>query len=151
MGYTEKNNLIEGGEPITVRTSKDIIPPIISNLKIDSALVPGRNDRIQTIISWKTDEPANSNVEYEEGSGKSSGILANSEGDKKFYSQNHDVIITKFKPGALYRVRVVSVDEAGNKTESPIRTIITPRQSESIIDVIVKNFEDTFQFLKKIR
>ena len=151
MGYNEKNNLMEGGDPITVRTSKDIAPPTISNLRIDSALVPGRNDRIQTIISWKTNEPANSIVEYEEGSGKLADNLANSEGDKQFYSQNHDVIVTKLKPGALYRVRVISVDEAGNKTASPMRTIITPRQSESIVDVIVKNFEDTFQFLKKIR
>lgn len=150
-GYNEKGNLVEAGEAIIARTSEDMTPPIISNIKIDGALVPGRNDRVQTIVSWKTNEPANSFVEYEEGSGKSIEVLANKVGDTDVFSENHDVIITKLKPGSLYRIKVISMNKGGNKTVSPIRTIITPRQSESIIDVIVKNFEETFQFLKQIR
>ncbi|KKR88750.1 MAG: Fibronectin type III domain protein, partial [Candidatus Wolfebacteria bacterium GW2011_GWB1_41_12] len=151
MGYGEKGNLIEAGEAITARTSRDVTPPTLSNLRIDSAMVSGRTDRVQTIVSWKTDEPANSFVEYEEGSGKGDGTLANKSGDSDVFVQDHNVIITKLKPGLLYRIKVISVDDANNKTVSPIRTIITPRQTESIVDVIVKNFEDTFQFLQKIR
>ncbi|MEK7657939.1 MAG: fibronectin type III domain-containing protein, partial [Patescibacteria group bacterium] len=150
-GYNEKDNLIEAGDLITVKTSRDIAPPEISNIRIDGALVPGRNDKVQTVISWRTNEPANSIVEYEEGSGKSGDELANKVSDIGTFTDVHTIIVAKLKPGTLYRVKITSIDEAGNKTVSPIRTIITPRQSESIIDVIVKNFEDTFQFLRKLR
>ncbi len=150
-GYNEKDNLIETGELLTVKTSRDIAPPEISNIRIDGALVPGRTDRVQTVVSWRTDEPANSIVEYEEGSGKSGEELMNKVSDIGAFTNIHTIIIAKLKPGTLYRVKIISVDEAGNKTVSPIRTIITPRQSESIVDVIVKNFEETFQFLKKLK
>ena len=149
-GYNEIGNLIEAGEPIAAKTSKDTASPNISNLKIDGALVPGRTDRVQMVISWKTDEPATSIVEYEEGSAKGE-TLANKVATTDTFVQSHAIIITTFKPGSLYQIRVTSIDDAGNKSASPIRTIITPRQAESIIDVVVKNFEDTFQFLRKLK
>ena len=151
MGYNEKDNLIEAGDILTARTSRDVIAPTITNLKIDGALVPGRNDRVQTVVSWKTDEMGTSIVEYGESSGGADQELGNKIGESDVYVETHNVILTKLKPGTLYRLRVTSVDDAGNKTSSPIRTIITPRQSESIVDVIVKNFEDTFQFLQRIK
>lgn len=150
FGISEAGSSIEAGKPILAKTSKDTAPPQISNLKIDGALVPGRTDRVQMVISWRTDEPATSIVEYEEGSVKE-GILANKVATTDTFVQNHTIIITNFKPGSLYQIRITSVDDAGNKTVSPIRTIITPRQAESIIDVVVKNFEDTFQFLRKLK
>ncbi|MEK9154753.1 MAG: fibronectin type III domain-containing protein [Patescibacteria group bacterium] len=150
-GYSEAGSLIESQETLTAKTSRDVAAPVISNLKIDSAMIPGRNDRVQTIVSWKSDEPSTSLVEYAEGSGSADDPLNNRVEISDNFSETHNVIITKLKPGSLYRMRVASVDDAGNKTISPIRTIITPRQSESIVDVIVKNFEETFQFLKKVR
>ena len=143
--------MLEAGESITVRTSRDIVAPIISNLKIDSTMVQGRTDRVQTIVSWRTDEPAVSIVEYEEGSAKAGGILTNKAENTETFTTAHTIIIARLKPGTLYQVRVSSIDDAGNKIISPIRTIITPRQAESIVDVVVKNFEDTFKFLQNIR
>ena len=142
--------MIEAGEPITARTSKDTVAPIITNLKIEGTLVPGRNDRVQLVISWKTNEPSNSMVEYDENI-QTKEKLAEAIGDVNTFTENHTIIITKLKPGALYKMRVVSIDDAGNQAASPIRTIITPRQAESIVDVIVKNFEETFKFLQKVR
>ncbi|MBI2515195.1 fibronectin type III domain-containing protein [Candidatus Wolfebacteria bacterium] len=151
-GYNVKDNLIEGGEPITVKTSKDVTPPVISSIKIDNALVPGRTDRVQTVVGWKTNEPATSVVFYEEGtSGKKGTALANKIEIPNQLVTDHNVILTELRPGILYRVQLTSVDEAGNKITSPVRTIITPQQAQSIVDVIVKNFEDTFKFLKEIR
>jgi len=149
-GYNEKDNPIQSGDSLTARTSQDVTPPIISNIKIDNALVPGRNDRVQTVVSWKTDEPTNSLVLYQDGT---AGAKADFKqiGDKSSYSTDHNVIITDLKPGQLYRVRIETADQAGNKTQSPVRTIITPRQSESIVDIVIKNFEETFNFLQKIR
>ena len=115
---------------------------------MDSALVPGRTDRTQTIVSWKTDEPATSAVYYEEGSGSPDKSLANKQEDKDTLVENHTVLLTSLKPGTIYRFQISSADDAGNTTTLPIRTIITPKQNQSIVDVIFKNFDDTFKFIR---
>ena len=147
-GYNDKGNLIEGGNPVTITTSKDITPPKISNFKVDGALVPGRTDRIQTIVTWITDEPATSIVEYQEGAGSVTDGFANKTEVTDSFVQNHVVILANLKPGTIYQFRITSVDQAGNKTSFGPRTIITPQKGESIFDVIFKNFEDTFKFLR---
>lgn len=150
-GNTADGNLIEAKEAFTVKMSIDNTPPQISLLKIDSALVPGRTDRTQTIVSWKTDEPSTSSVSYEEGTGSMDKDLANKVEEVESYTTNHAVIIPLLKPGTIYRIQITSVDEAGNTNKFPMRTIITPRQNESVVDVIFKNFEDTFKVFQKIR
>jgi len=146
FGYDTNQNIVES-ETINVNTSRDIVPPEVTALKIDNTFVPGRNDRIQTVVSWKTDEPAISQVFYEEGSGRNT-TLANVASSTGAYNLNHNVIITNFRPGTIYRIQVVSTDTAGNTTRSPIRAIITPQQTQSVFDVILKNFEDSFRFLQ---
>ncbi|MEK7093990.1 MAG: fibronectin type III domain-containing protein, partial [Patescibacteria group bacterium] len=149
FGYDANKNIVES-ETISVTTKKDIVPPAITNLKIDNTFVPGRNDRIQTVISWKTNEPASSLVFYGEGSIASQKQLPNSASSTDAaLSTNHNVIITNFKPGTIYQMQVVSVDGAGNRAASPIRVIITPKQTQSVFDVIVKNFEGTFKFINQ--
>ncbi|MBI4159647.1 hypothetical protein HY504_00600, partial [Candidatus Wolfebacteria bacterium] len=148
-GYNEKDNLIEAGEAITAQTSRDVTAPVVSNIKIDNALVPGRNDRVQTVVSWKTNEPATSIVLYQDGTAPSASEFIRTANPS--LTTDHNIILTDLKPGQLYRIRVESTDAAGNKIQSPIRTIITPRQSESIVDIVIKNFEETFNFLQKIR
>ena len=146
---TKDGNIINPKSGLVVTTIKDITPPAISGFKVDSALVTGRNDRTQTIVSWKTDEPSTSVVYYEEGSGSPNKALANKQEDASSYTQNHVVILTSLKPGSIYRFQIASSDEAGNITKLPIRTIVTPKANESVVDVIFKNFDDTFNFIKK--
>jgi len=151
FGYDGRNNIVEGN-PIAFRTKQDLTPPVINNLKIDNALLPGRNDRLQSIVYWRTDEPSNSIVYYEEGAGI--GInpkTATTLGNGKEYVLDHSIIIPGFRPATVYRVQVVTVDEAGNKTESAVRTILTPRPSESVVDIVVKNLQESFGFLNKLR
>ena len=57
--------------------------------------------------------------------------------------------LTSFKPGTVYRFQISSTDSAGNIVKPPIRTIITPRQNESIVDVIFKNFDVILRKNKK--
>lgn len=151
-GLTELGNVIEGGTPLSVTTSTDTIAPTVSGFKVDNALVPGRTDRIQTIVSWTTDEPANSTVYYEEGAGTADDTkeLANKNEELDSYVSAHSVVLPSLKPGTIYRLKVSSSDESGNTGSFGPRTVITPRQSESITDIIFKNFEDSFKFLKKI-
>ena len=148
LGYTAQNNLLASGSTINVLTSTDISAPKISNFKVDGALVPGRTDRIQTIVSWTTDEPGTGIVEYQEGAGSVADGFANKVTVTDSYVTNHVVILANLKPGTIYQFKITSADQAGNTASFGPRTIITPQKGESIFDVIFKNFEDTFKFLR---
>ena len=119
-------------------------------MKIDNALVPGRDDRAQTTVSWKTDELSTSVVYYEEGSGQMNGkkYLANKVTDSGSLTTGHTIILSSLKPGQVYRIQIESTDQSGNTNLSSARTIVIPQQSESITDIIFKNFEDSFKFLR---
>ena len=149
-GYNEKGNLVETEKGTRVATSKDMVSPEISALKIDSALLPGRADRAQTVVSWTTDEAANSTVWFEEGAGAPDAELENKKEDILSFVTDHKMILPNLKPGSVYRVRIGSVDPAGNATMFPVRTVVIPRQTESVLDVIFKNFEDTFKVLRGV-
>ena len=145
-GINEQGNLVEGSSALNVKTSVDVTPPVISNLKVDSSLVVGLTDKVQTIISWQTDEPSTSKVDYQEGSGSLTDKLANNKEDVEL-TKNHVIILTSLRAGTVYRFIVESADNAGNINKTPIRTIITPKKTESIVDVIFKNFDSTFNFI----
>lgn len=146
FGYDANNILIES-DLVTVKTKLDTTPPKISGIKIENALFPGRKDKALTIVSWRTDEPADSIVYFEKGI-EIGGVLKNKAGKEKEFTLDHIVILVT-ETGTIYRLQIESNDEAGNKTQSGIRTILTPRGEESILDIIVKNFEETFKFLKR--
>ncbi len=150
-GLTANGNTVEAREPFIVTMGIDNTPPQVASIKVNSALVSGRTDRAQTVISWDTDEPATSIVSYEEGSGSSEKELSNKIEETNNYTTNHAVIVPVLKPGTIYRIQVSSKDEAGNLKKLPMRTIITPQHNESVVDVIFKNFEDTFKVFKQVR
>jgi len=148
-GVTAEGNLVGAKQNLTVTTRQDI-PPVITSFKVNSALVPGGTNRIQTVVTWDTDEAATSIVHYEEGSGASDTALANKQEDENL-TLSHVIVLTDLKPGTIYRFQIESTDNSGNITKLPVRTIITPQQGQSIVDVIVKNFGDTFKFLNPTR
>jgi hypothetical protein len=149
-GVDVKGNPIDSGVPVDITTLVDITPPVISNLKVDSSLIVGLANTVQTIISWQTDKPSTSTVYYEEGSGSPDAPLSNKQEDLEL-TLNHTVILTSLKAGTVYRFTVQSTDEAGNTIKPPIRTIVTPQITQSIMDIIFKNFDDTFNFINNVK
>ncbi|OYV62879.1 MAG: hypothetical protein B7X03_03925, partial [Parcubacteria group bacterium 21-58-10] len=148
-GVNASGNKLDAASVLHVTTSVDVTPPVISNFKVDNALVPGRTGFIQTVVGWTTDKLANSTVYYEEGAGPASTTkpLANKVESLDTYTTSHIIILPNLKAGTVYRIEAVSVDQSGNtKTFGPT-SIITPNQTQSVLDIIVKNFEDTFKFL----
>lgn len=133
-----------------VSTVVDATSPKLMNVKINNALVPGRTDRLQTIVSWQTDELADSQVFYGEGAAVGAELKSKTPLDSVL-TTDHTAVISTLKPGTVYRFRVISVDQVGNKTESPIQVILTPQQAESIIDVISSNLEQSFGWIKLIQ
>ncbi len=121
--------------------------PVISQVQTDSAISPGQEGNIQTVISWVTNEPSTSRVYYQKGF-TSSGELKEKTPLDQGYVKKHVVVITSFEPGAVYQFKVESMDASGNPAFSKNFTILTPRQKESVFQVIFRNAEDAFGWVK---
>ena len=135
-----------------VSTSKDTRPPIITQVRTQTALVESSfGDRVQTIITWITNEQSTSQVYYQEGAGniasKDPAAYAFATDRKSDYATDHTVVIASFRPNSVYQYIVVSEDRAGNRTISDPFAILTPQRRESVLQLILRNFEQLFRFL----
>jgi len=136
-------------QPITFITVRDTAPPLISNVNNESTLFPGDTARIQSIVEWKTDEPAYCTMTYTEGvaGGVEPTII---EADEISYAERHVEVIVDFGPATVYQFWLNCSDEAGNTVQSENFVLFTPIQEKSIIDLILENFESTFGWVKNI-
>jgi len=80
----------------------DTTPPAISNVRVS-----GITDRL-AVVSWETDEPADSAAEY--GIAAAYGLRAS---DGKFL-QLHELTLTELNASTIYHFRVLSKDATGN-------------------------------------
>ena len=128
----------------SVQVAKDIITssdenaPKIDNVKTDSALT--QSDKVQAIISWKTDEQATSSILYKEGRNGEEKELKITDN----LTTGHIGVITVFKPGTVYNFKVKSIDASGNVAVSNDFALLTPRKKENIIQIIIANFTEIF-------
>ncbi len=134
----------------TFATSNDDLPPIIYQVQSSSAINQGKNDTIQTVISWMTNESSTSKVYYAKGLGEDSDLLLSASQSDLGYTKKHIAVITKLEPGAIYRFMVESVDSTNNASASKVFTILTPRKQETVFDVIKKNFVDVFGWTSQV-
>ncbi|MDD5464238.1 MAG: fibronectin type III domain-containing protein, partial [Candidatus Moranbacteria bacterium] len=121
-----------------ITTSKDENAPKIDNVKTDSALT--QSDKVQAIISWKTDEQATSSILYKEGRNGEEKELKITDN----LTTGHIGVITVFKPGTVYNFKVKSIDASGNVAVSNDFALLTPRKKENIIQIIIANFTEIF-------
>ncbi|MDD5397225.1 MAG: fibronectin type III domain-containing protein [Candidatus Moranbacteria bacterium] len=119
-------------------TGQDTTPPEIVNVKTDSALT--QSDKVQTIISWKTNEQATTSILYKEGMNGEEKELKISDNP----TISHIVVITIFKPGTVYDFMVKSVDASGNESISNNFALLTPKKKENIIQIIIGDFAGIF-------
>ncbi len=137
-------------QPITFITVKDTAPPIISNVTNESALFPGGESRVQSIVEWKTDEPAACKMTYREG--VAGGVEPTTiEPETVSYTDRHVEVIVDFASATVYQFWLNCADEAGNEIQSENFVLFTPIQEKNIIDLILENFESTFGWVKNIR
>ncbi|MDD3102256.1 MAG: fibronectin type III domain-containing protein [Patescibacteria group bacterium] len=126
-------------------TTKDKNAPIISQIRTSIAL-SSRGDEVQTIITWNTNEVSTSQVEYQVGFANDTPIIQMAKDIS--LRQEHLMVITSFKPGSIYRFRVISEDSSGNKTQSTTNTLLTPQRRLTVTELIFKNFQQTFGWMK---
>ena len=134
--------------PMTFITIRDELAPIVSKVNTESTLYPGNENKIQTIISWATDEPSKCQLFYHQG------LVVVSDPSKlqpeEDFTVKHVQVVTNFLPSTVYKFWVVCNDEAENIAKSEDFIMLTPTREESIIDIILKNFESSFGWVKKV-
>lgn len=137
-------------KPFTFVTVRDVVPPVITKVTNESTLFPSEDTKIQTIVTWQTDEPAYCQVFYTQG------LVHNdtNKGDSLPREQNpladHTQVIVGFAPATVYKFWVECEDEAKNSATSDDFVLITPVKEKNIIDVILENFQGTFGWVKNI-
>lgn len=135
-------------EPITFTTVRDVEAPIISRVANESTLFPGAETRIQTIISWKTDEPSFCAMSFNEGLATAENAVTLDE--NKQTAEDHVQVVVEFTPSTVYKFWIECRDRAGNIGRSEDFVLFTPEKEKSIIDIILENFEGTFGWVKNI-
>jgi hypothetical protein len=137
------------GMPISFTTVKDIVPPVISKLTTESTLYPGAETKIQTIISWDTDEPSVCQFFYHQGilqaDQKPESLIPESG-----YVTKHIQVVTAFQPASVYKFWITCDDRTKNMKKSDDYTMLTPIKEQSILDLIISNFEGTFGWMKNM-
>ena len=130
-------------------TAIDTRPAQISDLRVESTIQSSGNDNdlttAQLIVSWTTDEPATSQVEFGEGTGVT--YTQQSQEDSSL-TINHYVVISGLTPSKVYHLRAISKDVVGNDTRSSDTVMITARATDDALGLVISNLGQVFSFLR---
>jgi len=131
-----------------ITTAYDTRPPEISNIVAESTTSGYGADTVaQVIISWNTDEPGTSQVEYAEGITGESYTMSTAKDSA--LSDSHVVILRDLKPSSSYYYRVVSADASGNTAKSEAGSALTGFIQSSVLDTVLKSLQGVFGWLFK--
>jgi hypothetical protein len=130
----------------TYKTDFDTRPPLLTDITVETSITGyGVDAKGQIVVSWNTDEPGTSQLEYGEGVAAQE-YLSRTQEDTSL-TENHVVIISDLKPSAPYHFRAVSRDGSGNTGKSADNSVLTQQASESIIDIIIKSLQSTIGWI----
>jgi hypothetical protein len=124
-------------------TALDTRPPKISGLKVTSSIKGTGTDAAgQIIVSWKTDEPATSQVAYGEGSDNSTYNTSTAE-DRSLVT-DHAVVVSNLSTSQIFHLQALSKDSANNQARSDSRTTIIGNATDSVISIIFNALQKVF-------
>ncbi len=129
------------------RTALDTRPPKVSAVTIEPSIKgTGSDAHGQIVISWKTDEPGTSQVEF--GPGSSGNTYASKSAEDQNYTRDHVVIVSDLPTSTVFHFRAVSHDRAANQATSDDQSTIIGRATDSVLSIIFNALSNIFGFLK---
>jgi hypothetical protein len=147
VAHDEVGTEVVGSDEI-VRTPLDTEGPKITNVKTDIMPLGDSDTTAQVIVSWTTNKPASTKVEYDEGI--IGGRYTKSSTEDLTLNNSHTVIVKGLSVANTYHYRIVTKDKRGNTTISNDYTFVTPSKEQSVWQLIVKSLQDTFAWTKNI-
>ncbi len=131
----------------TITTPQDSRPPEISDITIETSNVGlNRQDKAQVVVSWKTDEPATSRVEY--GVGLTGDNHEKQTNEDTNLTTSHVVIISDLEPTSPYRLKIDSKDKSGNLAKSDDQIVVSSEVPRSVLRVLLNALENAFGWIK---
>lgn len=136
-------------DPQRITTATDTRPAELTDLNVEPSIALSQNKEAtaQLVISWNTDEPTTSQVEFGEGTG--STYSQKSQEDKNL-TFNHVVVVSNLNTSKVYHLRAISRDKAGNVANSVDTVTITPKASDNALNLVITNLGEVFGFLKGV-
>ncbi|MEI6054285.1 MAG: fibronectin type III domain-containing protein, partial [Candidatus Saccharibacteria bacterium] len=129
-----------------VKTNFDTRPPLLTSPSVEvSSTDFGAQSKSQVVVSWETDEPSTSQVEY--GVGVTGENYDNKSQEDALLTTSHVVIITGLSPSSAYHLRAISSDASGNRGVSEQESILTEQARSSILDVIIGSLQSSLGWL----
>lgn len=123
-------------------TELDTRPPKISNLAVETTIRgSGSSAKGQIILSWKTDEPATSQIAF--GQGETGAFTGRTPEDSRL-TLEHTMVLSDVATSALYHIEAVSQDHAGNSAVSESQSAIVGRASDNIFNIILTSLQKIF-------
>lgn len=145
-GRDQFGNLAESGETVYL-TPLDTRPPQVSNVSVEASNIgsDAKEDESRLIVSWVTDEPSSSFVEY--GEGVSADYYTGKTVPDTEMTTKHLVVVTGLKPGAPYHLRVASADVAGNTGYSSDQSVVAGEAQKSILQMVLQTLKNIFGWM----
>lgn len=129
-----------------LKTNLDTRPPKISNVNVDTSNVGFMEDKARLSVSWQSDEPATSQVEYSRSlSGDNYETMT---AEDAGLILNHTVVISGLEPSVPLRLRVISKDKVGNETKSSSSIVVTSQVQQSVLTLIMRVLNNLFGWMK---
>ena len=140
-------NLVRS-EPQPFSTPIDKAGPKVQNIKIDILPMGEADETASVIISWNTNKPSTTKVEYD--AGVIGTNLTKSTVEDTALNTSHTVVIRDLEPATTYRFKIAGVDRRDNPTESSTYTFVTPARERSILQLIIRSLEETFAWTRNV-
>lgn len=129
----------------TLKTALDTRPPKISDIAIETTIRgTGAEARGQIVVSWKTDEPATSQVAYGEGSQVET--FNNKTAEDGTLALEHIVIVSDLPTSRVYSVQPISKDHSQNTGNGETKSAIIAKASDSILTIVLGTLKKIFGF-----
>lgn len=131
----------------TFTTATDTRPAVITNLRVEGSMQTSGDSEeqmAQLVVSWNTDEPATTQVEYGEGTGANYSQKTQEDSN---LTLNHVAVISGLTPSKVYHFRALSADKAQNVTPSIDTVTITPKATDNALNLVIGNLQQAFGFL----
>ena len=120
------------------KSQVDTRAPKIDDVSVDVASMGiWGNAKAQMIVSWHTDEPAASQLQYRSATSDKTITTALDPEPKT----NHVVVVSNLELAHIYRIKPMSRDMNGNTAYGQEVTAVTPDSQNTLLDMIIRTLQ----------
>lgn len=132
-----------GGDVAAAAGADENASPEILDIRSEAYLAK-KQDEAKLVITWKTNKPAMSEIEYSKNNGQNPKIMK--EGN---YGFSHGVLIPGLEPGIPYIYKIKIRDRWGNEAATGYYAVYGGSKSVSVFELISQEFEKIFGWAMK--